>query len=111
MLTIRFVAGILLFEAFLPPRQLRSCPRFAPVAFRIQTGGDDPSLAELMIEDDEAGIETEMAIGQFEVVDRTTREAWLDEAFEIISPVAEAAAEREWHLHLVEQFEARQQRR
>ena len=63
-----------------------------------------------MIEHDQARVESEMAVGKLEVVDGAAGQARFDEILQVVSPVAEATAEREGHIHLVEQLEARQQR-
>src|ERR1035437_748979 len=60
-----------------------------------------------MVEHDKTVVKAGVAIGQFEVVDGTAREFRLDEILQIITPVAEATAERERQINLVEQFVAR----
>ena len=47
-----------------------------------------------MIEDDQAVVKADVAIGQFQIVDRAAREFRLDEILQIVAPIAEAAAER-----------------
>lgn len=64
-----------------------------------------------MVEDDEAGVEAQMAVRQFQVVDRPARQAGFDELFQVVTPVAETAAQRKRHVHLVGQLKACEQRR
>src|SRR5712671_537714 len=55
-----------------------------------------------MIEDDEAVVEADGAIRQFEIVDGAARELWFDKILQVVAPVAEAAAERERQIRFVE---------
>ena len=63
-----------------------------------------------MVEDDEAVVKTDVAIGQFQIVDRAARQFRLGEIFQVVAPVAERAAERKRQINFIEQFEARHQR-
>ena len=63
-----------------------------------------------MVEHDETVVKAGVAIGQFEVIDGAAREFRLDEIFQIVTPAAEAAAEWERQVNLIQQFAARQQR-
>src|SRR6267142_813377 len=69
-------------------------------------GGDDPSACEAVIEDDEAVVEADMEDREFEVVDGVLFQSRLDELFKIVTPIAEATAQREREIGLVEQFVA-----
>ena len=60
-----------------------------------------------MVENNEAVVKANAAIGQFEVVYRSSSEFRLDIILQIVTPVAETAAEREWQIDFVEQFVAR----
>src|SRR5579884_518720 len=84
--------------------------RFGAGAVGVQTGGDDPGLAEMMIENHEAVVKTDMAIGKFKVVDRAARQARLDKIFQVVTPITKTAAERERQIHFVEQFVTGHQR-
>ena len=59
-----------------------------------------------MVEDDDAAIEANAAIRQFEIVDGVSGELRLDKIFEVVAPVAEAAAKRERHVQIIQQFVA-----
>ena len=63
-----------------------------------------------MVEHGETVVKAGVAIGQFEVVDGAAREFRLGETFQIVTPVAEAAAQWKRQVNLVQQFAARQQR-
>jgi len=62
-----------------------------------------------MVEDNQAVVESDLAIGQFEIIGRTPRKFWFDEILQIITPVTKAAAQREWQIHFFEQLIARHQ--
>src|SRR6267143_5879675 len=80
-------------------------PRFIARAIRAQTRRDDPGFAETMVENHEAVVKTDVAVGQFKVVDRTARKLWLDEVFQIVTQVTKTATKREGKVDLVQQFE------
>jgi len=61
----------------------------------------------MMIERDEAVVESDVAIGKLEIIDSAAGEARLDEIFEFISPITETAAKRKRQVQFVEQFVAR----
>src|ERR1043166_1046169 len=63
-----------------------------------------------MIEHDHAAVETNAAVREFQIVDRIQRELRLDKIFKIVTPIAEAAAEREGEVHFIENFIARHER-
>src|SRR5207253_7691714 len=94
------------FEQVAPEFRLPSRLSVIAGAVRVQTGGNNPRFAEEMIEDDEAAVKADVAIRQFEIVDRQARELRLNEILQIVAPVAKAAAQRERQIHLVEQFVA-----
>src|SRR5439155_10093609 len=81
-------------------------PFVIAAAVRVQTGGNNPRFPEEMVEDDEAAVKADVALRQFEIVDRQARELRLNEILQIVAPVAKAAAQRERQIHLVEQFVA-----
>src|SRR6266849_9416609 len=62
-----------------------------------------------MIEDHQAVVETDVALGQFKIIDRPADQPRLDKVLQIVSPVAEAAAERKWPVQFLEQFVTRHQ--
>ena len=64
----------------------------------------------MMIEHDQAVVKTNVAIGQFEVVDGAAREFRLGEIFQVVAPIAKTAAERKWQVDFIQQLAARQQR-
>jgi hypothetical protein len=51
-----------------------------------------------MIKDDQAGKEAQVAIRNIQIVDGSAGQAGLNELFEVISPVAKAAAQRKWEV-------------
>ena len=63
-----------------------------------------------MVKHHQAVVKTHVAIGQFQVVDGAAREFRFDEIFQLVSPAAETAAERERQVNFVQQLAARQQR-
>src|SRR5437867_816738 len=60
-----------------------------------------------MIEHDQAVVKTDVAIGRFEIVDSATREFWLGEVFQIVTPVAKAATKRKRQINFLKQLETR----
>ena len=62
-----------------------------------------------MIEHDQAVVKTDVAVGQFEIVDGAAREFRLGEIFQVVTPITETAAERKRQINFVQQFEARHQ--
>ena len=73
-------------------------------AIRGEASGDDPSACEAVVEHDKAVIKADVEDGEFEVVDGVLFQAGFDELFQVVAPIAEAAAEREREIGLVEQF-------
>src|ERR1043166_4777278 len=63
-----------------------------------------------MIEHDDAAVEPYAAVGKLEIVDGVPGQLRLDEVFQIVTPIAEAAAEREGEVHFIENFIARHER-
>ena len=63
-----------------------------------------------MVEDDEAVVETDVAVGQFQIVDGAAREFGFGEIFQVVTPAAKRAAERKRQVNFIEQFKARHQR-
>ena len=63
-----------------------------------------------MIEDDQAVVKTDVAVGQFQIIDGAAREFWFGEIFQVVTPVAKRAAERKRQVNFVQQFKARHER-
>jgi hypothetical protein len=63
-----------------------------------------------MVEHHEAVIETNVAIGQLEIVDGMARQPRLDEVFQIIAPVTKATSKRKRKVNFIQQFAPRQKR-
>ena len=63
-----------------------------------------------MIKDDEAVVETDVAVGQFQIADGSAREFRLGEVFQVVAPETEAAAERKRQVNFVENFKSRHER-
>ena len=63
-----------------------------------------------MVEDDEAVVKADVAVGQFQIVDGAAGEFWLSEIFQVVAPVTKCAAERKRQINFVEQFKARHER-
>ena len=78
----------------------------ASVALLIQPGGDQPHLAELMIEHDEAVVKSDAALRQLEVIQGGQRQSWLDELFQLVTEVSEATTKRKGEVDLLEQLVA-----
>jgi D-mannonate dehydratase len=78
-------------------------------AIHIETGRDNPRLAQPMIEHHQTVVKAHRAIGQLEVVDGASRQTRLDEVLQVVTPVAEAATERKRKVRLIQQFVARHQ--
>ena len=62
-----------------------------------------------MVEHNEAVVKANAAIGQFEVIHRAPRKFRFDKILQIVTPVAETAAERKRQINFLEQFVARHQ--
>src|SRR5258708_36409324 len=62
-----------------------------------------------MIENDEAVVKTDAAVGQFQIIDGAARQFRLGKIFQIIAPKSETAAEREWQINFIKQFVTRHQ--
>src|ERR1039458_7097049 len=75
----------------------------------IQPGRDDAHFSETMVKDDQAVVETNVAVGQFQIVDGAARKFRLGEILQVVAPVTERAAERKRQVNFVEQFKARHQ--
>ena len=63
-----------------------------------------------MIKDNEAVVETNVAIGQLKIVGGAAREFGFGEIFKVVTPVSKTAAQRERKINLVEQFVKRHER-
>ncbi len=63
-----------------------------------------------MVENHQTVVKTDVAIGQFQIVDGAARQFRLGEIFQIVTPVTEAAAQRKRQVNLVQQFKPRHQR-
>src|SRR5689334_1733458 len=88
------------------PPAIHRQPR-APLATRpigSQARGNDPGLVQAMVESDQAVIETNLAIRQFQVIVTAPGETRLNEILEIIAPIPETAAQRKWKIDIIQQF-------
>src|SRR6266446_5900360 len=94
-------------QADLPELELPVRAGFSAGAVGVQTGGHNPGFAEAMVEDDEAVVKADDAIRQLEIVGGAAREFGFDEILEVVAPIAEAAAQRERKVRLLEQFVTR----
>ena len=63
-----------------------------------------------MIEDNQTIVKTDVAVGQFQIVDGAAREFRLGKVFQVVAPAAERAAERKGRINFIEQFVARHER-
>ena len=63
-----------------------------------------------MIKDHEAVVKADMAVRQVQIIDGAARKLGLGEVFQIITPVAEHAAQRKGKINLIEQLKARRER-
>ena len=68
------------------------------------------TFAELMIEDDEAVVKSDVAVGQFQIVDGAAREFRFGEIFQVVAPVTKAPPSGNGRVNFVQQFIARHQR-
>ena len=64
----------------------------------------------MAVEHNQAVVKTDVAIGQFKVVDGAAREFWFDDIFQVVTPATEAAAQRERQVNFIQQLAPRQQR-
>ena len=62
-----------------------------------------------MVKDHQAVIKPDVAIRQFQVVDRAARQLRFDKILEVVAPIAKAAAERKGQVRLIQQFVTRHQ--
>ena len=76
------------------------------IALFAETGGDQPRLVDFVIEHDEAVVKSNAAFRQLEVVVGRQRQVRLDELFQLVAEVAEAAAEGKRQVDLLEQLVA-----
>ena len=93
-------------EVILPKLDSGLCALGASIALFVESGGDEPDFVELMIENDEAVVKPDAALRQLKVVARCQRQARLDELFQFIAEVAEAAPKRKRQIDLLKQFVA-----
>src|SRR5882757_3925612 len=75
-----------------------------------KSGGDNADFTKAMVEDDEAVVEADVAVGQFQVVDGAARQFGFGEIFQVVAPVAKRAAERKGQVDLIQQFTAGHER-
>ena len=59
-----------------------------------------------MIENGEAVVKADVAIGQFQIVDGAAQQFRLGEVFQVVAPETKAAAQRKWQINFVQQFKA-----
>src|SRR5580693_2274417 len=83
---------------------------FASRAVRIQPGGYDKCLAELMIENDDAVVKAYVAIRQLQIVQRAAREFGFGKVFKIVAPNPKTSAQGKRQVQFIENFTARHQR-
>ncbi len=62
-----------------------------------------------MVEHNEAVVKSDVAIGQFQIVDGAAREFRLGEILQVVAPETKAAAQRKRQVNFVQQFKARHQ--
>jgi hypothetical protein len=74
-----------------------------------KAGRDNPGSAKVLVEDHKALVKAEVAIGQIKVAPSALRKTRFDEMAEVIAKEAEGAAQREWKVEVVNQFEACQE--
>src|SRR5262249_28468127 len=75
-------------------------------AVRTQPRGNNPGFLQPMVEDDQAVVEADVAIRQLEIVDGSPGQFGFAKILQLVAPVAEAAAGREWQVEVIEQFVA-----
>src|SRR3954471_8233911 len=59
-----------------------------------------------MVEHHEALIESDVAIGQLEIVDGRAGQSRLDEILQVVAPITKTTSQREWQINFVEQLVA-----
>src|SRR5437762_7913332 len=92
-----------------PISQLPARFLLAAGAVHVHSGRYNPCFGEAMVKHNEAVVKANVAIGKFEVVHRPARKFRFDKIFQIVTPVAETAAERKRQIDFVEHFIARHQ--
>ena len=92
-----------------PPVGSLACAGFVARAIGGEAGGDEPGFAEVMVEDGEAVVKANGAVRQFEVVHSVRAKAGFHKIFQVVTPIAKAAAEREGEVNLINDFVARKQ--
>ena len=95
-------------KLFMPPVGLLPRARLIAVAIGAEASGHKPGFAEVMIEDGKTVIKANATVGQLEIVDRVRAQAGLGKVFQIVAPIAEAAAEWEGQVDLVDKFVSRE---
>jgi hypothetical protein len=73
-------------------------------AIREQPSGDNERFCDSMVEHNQAAVKSNVTIRQFQVVGGAARQPGLDECSQVVTPVAETAAEREREVRLLQQF-------
>src|ERR1051326_2162256 len=82
---------------------------FVTRSVRLQTRRNDPCLLDPMIKNDQGIIKSNMAVWQFQVVERAPGQFRFDEVLQIIAPITETSAQWKRQIQLLEQFIARHQ--
>ena len=70
----------------------------------VDPGGNDSGLLEMVIEDDDTGVETTIGVGKVEVVDGRAGEFGFHEILQVIAKESKTTAKREWEIDIVEKF-------
>jgi hypothetical protein len=90
------------FEESAPVVSIASGGCGVAAAVRLQTCGSDPDAVKVVVEYDEAGVESEDAVREFQVIRGFSAESGFEGGTEVVAPPAEDAAEREGQVWLFE---------
>ena len=95
-------------KLFMPPVGLLAGTRLIAVTIGAEASGHKPGFAEVMVEDGKTVIKANATVGQLEIVHRVRAQSWLSKVFQIVAPIAKAAAEWKGQVDLVDEFVPRE---